>query len=266
MKAAPEARELLELISLLPEGIDNRELDAIFPEVQKRRRALATLWQTSLAYNDGHNRTRVLSPIRAYMALYRQPDTPHQLSMFAYYMGLAGLSSNLGGVHGQTIVRRLTPEIGNLHSIVNLVLETAPACADENLSRGAIKAAINLSRFIRYTQLGSSDTLRLALSIAESLGDKRLQADAAFNLGWVIMNQAPDETERLAQTSLSLHKEVDNVYGQAGLSAHTLPCLRGSQVLFRMHLAIRSAFHVHFPSEGVPTVARGEPCALNPVG
>ncbi|KAJ7219084.1 hypothetical protein GGX14DRAFT_355808 [Mycena pura] len=98
MKAVPEALILLSLISLLPDGIDNSELAAIFPNIAiaKSRRALAALWQTSLAYNDGHNRTRVLSPIRAHMMLYHQSDTEHRMSVLAYYMGLAGLASDLG--------------------------------------------------------------------------------------------------------------------------------------------------------------------------
>ncbi|KAJ7905311.1 hypothetical protein B0H14DRAFT_2167094, partial [Mycena olivaceomarginata] len=91
MKAVPEALTLLSLISLLPDGVNNSELAAIFPSIGKSRRALSTLWQTSLAYNDGHNRTRVLSPIRAHMILYHQSDSAHRVSVLTYYMGLAGL-------------------------------------------------------------------------------------------------------------------------------------------------------------------------------
>ncbi|KAJ7792921.1 hypothetical protein B0H14DRAFT_155781 [Mycena olivaceomarginata] len=54
MKAVPEALTLLSLISLLPDGVDNSELAAIFPSIDKSRRALSILWRTSLAYNDGH--------------------------------------------------------------------------------------------------------------------------------------------------------------------------------------------------------------------
>ncbi|KAJ7219102.1 hypothetical protein GGX14DRAFT_515889 [Mycena pura] len=215
MKAVPEALILLSLISLLPDGIDNSELAAIFPNIVKSRRALAALWQTSLAYNDSHNRTRVLSPIRAHMMLYRQSDTEHRMSVLAYYMGLAGLSSDLGGPHGQVIVKRLTPEVGNLQSIVNLALDSTR----EPLLHGAITAAINLSRFTRYTHLGNPETLRLASVAASKLGDEVLRAEVLYHLAWVTLTVGASgqysDHEQLCREALSLYEQAGNVNGRA---------------------------------------------------
>lgn len=87
---------MLSLISLLPDGVDNTQLGAVFPSIGKSKRALSALWANSLAYNDGKNRTRVLAPIRAHMTLYHQSDAAHRVSVLTYYMGLAALSSDLG--------------------------------------------------------------------------------------------------------------------------------------------------------------------------
>ncbi|KAJ7273529.1 hypothetical protein B0H12DRAFT_496918 [Mycena haematopus] len=219
MKAVPEALTLLSLISLLPDGVDNSELAAIFPSIGKSRRALSALWQTSLAYNDGHNRTRVLSPIRAHMILHHQSDTAHRVSVLTYYMGLAGLSSDLGGPHGQVIVKRLTPEIGNLHSVVNLTLDSTEEVTMQPLLRGAITAAINLSKFIRYTHLGNPETVRLAGVAAKRLGDPVLRADVLYHLAWIsltISTSGQDsDPERLCREALTLYEENGNVTGRA---------------------------------------------------
>ncbi|KAJ7694178.1 hypothetical protein B0H17DRAFT_1058072 [Mycena rosella] len=220
MKAVPEAFTLLSLISLLPDGIDNTQLGVIFPSIPKSRRALSALWQTSLAYNDGHNRTRVLSPIRSHMMLYHQSNTAHRVSVLTYYMGLAGLSSDLGGPHGQAIVKRLTPEIGNLHSIVNLTLDsTGESPTIQPLLRGAITGAINLSKFIRYTHLGNPDTVRLASVAANKLGDPVLRADVLYHLAWIMLSLGTggqnSEHERLCKEALALYEQCGNVNGRA---------------------------------------------------
>ncbi|KAJ6546497.1 hypothetical protein DFH09DRAFT_1171190 [Mycena vulgaris] len=221
MKAVPEAFTLLSLISLLPDGIDNTQLGVIFPSIAKARRALAVLWSTSLAYNDGHNRTRVLSPIRSHMILYHQSDTVHRLSVLTYYMGLAGLSSDLGGPHGQVIVKRLTPEIGNLHSIVNLTIVNLAldSTGESSLLRGAITAAINLSKFTRYTHLGSAETVRLAGVAANKLGDQVLRADVLYHLAWITLSVGTSgqksEDERLCREALALYEQSGNVNGRA---------------------------------------------------
>ncbi|KAJ7458913.1 hypothetical protein FB451DRAFT_1272852 [Mycena latifolia] len=220
MKAVPEALTLLSLISILPDGIDNTQLRAIFPSITQSRRALSALWQTSLAYNDGHNRTRVLSPIRSHMVLYHQSDTAHRVSVLTYYMGLAGLSSDLGGPHGQNIVKRLTPELGNLHSIVNLILDsTGESSTIQPLLRGGITAAINLSKFIRYTHLGNPETVRLASVAAEKLGDPVLRADILYHLAWMTLTLARGGEnvgpKRLCKEATGLYEQAGNASGQA---------------------------------------------------
>ncbi|KAJ6513859.1 hypothetical protein C8R47DRAFT_622709 [Mycena vitilis] len=219
MKAVPEALTLLSLISLLPDGVDNAQLGSIFPSISKSKRALSTLWQTSLAYNDGHNRTRVLSPIRAHMILYHQSDSAHRVSVLTYYMGLAALSSELGGPQGQAIVKLLTPEIGNLHSVVQLALDSTTEPTMQPLLRGAITAAINLSKFMRYTHLGNLETVRLASVAADKLGDPVLRADVLYHLAWLTLSVGTSgqnsDHERLCKEALSLYKEAENVSGLA---------------------------------------------------
>jgi hypothetical protein len=218
MKACPEALELLVLLSLLPDGIENKMLSAMFPEFQNAQKALATLWQTALAYHSGKGRTRILSPIRSHMIQNYTPNSSHLLSLMAYYMGLAGIAVNLGGRHGPSIVNRLTQDIGNTHSVLNIAL--APnSSRDTNFLRGAIRAAIDLSKFNRYSSLGNTETLEHALLMAKSMGDELLEADVTFHLAWASksMGTAPiDGVERMNRQALHIYKQHDYIRGQAG--------------------------------------------------
>ncbi|KAJ7029366.1 hypothetical protein C8F04DRAFT_42446 [Mycena alexandri] len=218
MKAVPEAFTLLALMSLLPDGIDNSQLVVIFPGIHKCRLALSALWQMSLAYNDG-TRTRVLSPIRSHMMLHHQSDTSQRVSMLTYYMGLAGLCSDLGGPHGDAIISRLRPEIGNLQSIVHLVLNsTKESPSMQPLLRGAITAAIDISKFVRYTRLGNPETMQLASVAVNKLDDPVLQAHTLYHLAFVILDTGDknsDFGEHACTTALSLYEENGNLNGRA---------------------------------------------------
>lgn len=225
--AVPEAVHLLALLSLLPDGVDNRKVEAIFKDINMPRRALSTLWRTSLAYVAGNNRTHVLAPIRAHMLLHHHPTKSASLnSALSYYMGFVGIASELGRIHGQIIVERMTPDVGNFHSIIYLALD-ANTGLEEDIVRGGIGAAIDLSRFTRYTHLGVIDTMRAARDAAERLGDNALLAKATFHLAWLAVTlKTADNKEALCNTAASLFEEDGNTFDLAG----KLPCL-----VFRSH-------------------------------
>jgi hypothetical protein len=225
MKAVSEAFQLLALISLLPDGLENKELLDIVPSMKKSKAALSTLWQTALAYND-RQRTRVLSPIRAYMLSNEKPQSQYLISLITYYLGLAGLTSDLGTLHGQTIVGRLIPELGNLHSVIDVAFTSEDLQLDEQFQRGAIKGAVNLSRFHRYTSLGNPDTMRHALMVARRINDKSLCAETYFNLAYYTSYQSGiNQAERLelCQSALTLYEEIGDKSGQAGMYASHSP-------------------------------------------
>ncbi|KAJ7600604.1 hypothetical protein C8J56DRAFT_880270 [Mycena floridula] len=214
IQAVPEAISLLALMSLLPDGTQIRHLTTLFPGMKKPRQALSALWQTSLAYAVGSTETRVLSPIRSYMIKHHPQPLENTLPMITFFIGLAGLSSELGSDHGGAIVAQLTPAIGNFHAMVNLALE--PIEGDENLSRLAVKAAIDLSKFQRYTNLGNVETLRLALTAAERIGESRLIAGCLFHIAWLLDSRDErQESEVNCRKALALYEEIGDMSEQA---------------------------------------------------
>lgn len=213
MRAVPEALELLSLISLLHD-VENRKIQSIFPNIVECRKALSTLWQTTLAFNDGSGRTRVLSPIRAYMTRHHNARS-HLRSMIAYYMGLAALSSELGGTHGKHIIYQLMPDIWNIHSAVKLALQGRYEEPDDSFLRGAIKASIDFSKFARYAGL-EAEILHLALVNSQTLADRPLQADILFHLAWhKYVSASHVDAESCCERAGRLYEETANLRGQA---------------------------------------------------
>ncbi|KAJ7809916.1 P-loop containing nucleoside triphosphate hydrolase protein, partial [Mycena leptocephala] len=69
----PHSKDLLSLLSMLPDGLSNVELvQSKFP-IDNIQGCKAALIRTALAYSDGHKRLKVLVPIREYMQKHQPP-------------------------------------------------------------------------------------------------------------------------------------------------------------------------------------------------
>ncbi|KAJ7780912.1 P-loop containing nucleoside triphosphate hydrolase protein, partial [Mycena metata] len=75
MKSVPHSRELLGLLSMLPDGLSDLELQQSKLPIDNILTCKAALIRTSLAYQDKQKRLRVLVPIQEYMQQY-YPPTP----------------------------------------------------------------------------------------------------------------------------------------------------------------------------------------------
>lgn len=107
-----------------------------------------------------------------------------------------------------------------MQSIFNLSLDsTEESPSIQPLLRGAITAAINLSKFIRYTHLGNPETMQLASVAANKLGDPVLRADAMYHLAFITFSVGTSgqdsDHERLCREALALYEENGNVNGRA---------------------------------------------------
>ncbi|KAJ7493532.1 P-loop containing nucleoside triphosphate hydrolase protein [Mycena latifolia] len=73
MNFVPGAKELLGLLSILPDGLSDVELLQSKLPIQNVRRCKATLLGTSLAYIDNNKRLRSLVPIREHVLQFHPP-------------------------------------------------------------------------------------------------------------------------------------------------------------------------------------------------
>ncbi|KAJ7108901.1 P-loop containing nucleoside triphosphate hydrolase protein [Mycena crocata] len=83
ISSSPHAKDLLSLISLLPDGI--REEDLLLSESR------TSLLRTSLAYIDGAGRLKMLSPLREYIRREYPPSIALFQPLLKYFQQLLGL-------------------------------------------------------------------------------------------------------------------------------------------------------------------------------
>ncbi|KAJ7893746.1 P-loop containing nucleoside triphosphate hydrolase protein, partial [Mycena leptocephala] len=73
LKSFPPSKDLLSLMSMLPDGLSDAELVQAKLPIDNILGCKAALIQTTLAYSDEHKRLKALVPIREYMQKIRPP-------------------------------------------------------------------------------------------------------------------------------------------------------------------------------------------------
>jgi tetratricopeptide (TPR) repeat protein len=143
----PEAIELLSVLSHLPDGLLSWEdnLDSVATSFEQPHHLVAVLLRTALAYIqvDNNGTLRVLSPIRHYI-LKKHPANPSRLlALETFHENLilkyAGVPI---GSDYPTAVQRLSPEIGNINSVLMNALQHHP-------SEKFIRMGYVMSKFLR---------------------------------------------------------------------------------------------------------------------
>ncbi|KAJ7686192.1 hypothetical protein B0H17DRAFT_719947 [Mycena rosella] len=152
MMALPNARQLLSLLSLLPDGILETalvEMSLPFDDVQKCR---ITLIRTSLAYIGGDRRIKILAPIREYMrATY--PIPPHIFRPLKNHIySLVRLSRNFEFLPSPGVVHILSNNLGNIHTVIMRALDShgSPSELKETVS-----CIMELAKFSYFTNFAS---------------------------------------------------------------------------------------------------------------
>ncbi|KAJ7476748.1 hypothetical protein FB451DRAFT_1132081 [Mycena latifolia] len=119
MLALPELRELLSLLSILPDGLSDTELVQSKLPIDNILACKAMLLSTSLAYLDDRKRLKSLVPIREYihtrdppMARIIQPLHQHFQELLEVYETYHGTVSNPG------TAARISSNLKNIHNIL----------------------------------------------------------------------------------------------------------------------------------------------------
>ncbi|KAJ7455439.1 hypothetical protein FB451DRAFT_1373164 [Mycena latifolia] len=117
LASAPHSRDLLSLLSILPDGLADADLLQSKLPIQNVLACRAALLRTSLAYTDDQRRLKALVPIREYMqkmhppiALMVQPVLKHFMQLLELYDTYAGTASSSG------IVTRITSNFANIQN------------------------------------------------------------------------------------------------------------------------------------------------------
>jgi hypothetical protein len=167
----PGTKELLALLSILPDGLSDVELVQIQLPIENILTCKATLLGTSLAYMDDTKRLKSLSPIREHVHRFHPPQPALIRPLRTHFNHLLDLFKKYGGalqVAGR--VSQITSNLGNLHQLLVQGLDGEnPDLAD------TIRCAISLADFRRQLGHGPTALLEQIPSLLPQLGDHQLE-------------------------------------------------------------------------------------------
>ncbi|KAJ7793992.1 hypothetical protein B0H14DRAFT_3558461 [Mycena olivaceomarginata] len=146
------AKELLSLLSVLPDGLSNTELRVMQSELPIKDfwQCKAVLLGTALAYNDDKKRFKSLVPIREYVQHF-YPPSPHLIHPLRKHLHLlVNMYQKYYGTHGMSgQMEQLTSNLGNLQQLLMLGLDSSNSDLVDTL-----RCAISLNSFSRITGHG----------------------------------------------------------------------------------------------------------------
>ncbi|WP_441286589.1 tetratricopeptide repeat protein [Sorangium sp. KYC3313] len=202
-----EARRLLAVLAVLPDGVAQRDLAAVIPDAGPA--AARVLAHMRLAYFEG-GRLKMLSPVREYVKAAHPPAAEDLGQAMAHYGELARTFGPVPGTPGGTeATARLAPEAANLDGVIRRGLEEAAAGR-------WIEAAVALTHFARFSGHSAPMPLGRALEVAQRAGDERRAALCTQSLGDIALSHSQhDEARARYQEALPLHRQVGDVLGEA---------------------------------------------------
>jgi hypothetical protein len=117
--AVPHSKDLLSLLSMLPDGLSDAELRQSRIPIDDILRCKAALLRTSLAYNDNQGRLNSLVPVREYMHKLH-PPAPHIVRpLLKYYHQLLEVYQvNRGTMSHPGVSVRITANFANIQNIL----------------------------------------------------------------------------------------------------------------------------------------------------
>ncbi|MBX7224196.1 MAG: tetratricopeptide repeat protein [Blastocatellia bacterium] len=216
-RLTPEARHLLALLGLLPNGVAHPDLTELLHAAGPE--AASALRKVGLAFDSDDHRLRVLAPIREYLKAHHPPVPEALAEATRHYLTLGALGEQVGTAAGQTVTARLLPEVENIET----VLESAWAAADRS---PAYRAACGLGKLFMFNGYGSPAILEKAVAVAGKYSEVLEQADCILQLGGIAL-QRSNHIEALEhfKKALILFERIKYLPGQ-------IECTKGLGNLF----------------------------------
>ncbi|KAJ7489216.1 P-loop containing nucleoside triphosphate hydrolase protein, partial [Mycena latifolia] len=119
MTSSPAAKELLSLLSILPDGLSDVELLQSDLPIRNILKCKAALLRTSLAYNDDRNQLKTLAPIREYIKHINPPSPLIIQPLRTYFHELIGFAKTYHGqISGVQAAGRIILNLANVQNVL----------------------------------------------------------------------------------------------------------------------------------------------------
>ncbi|KAJ7452941.1 hypothetical protein FB451DRAFT_1521160 [Mycena latifolia] len=170
LSSSPHAKNLLSLLSILPDGITDDDLiicKVPLPNVPHSRTSLV---RTSLAYVDGGGRLKALSPIREYIRRVYPPSTSLSKPLRTYFQELFTIWEIHQQLPSADLVPKIVSYLGNINGLMlQGLIDDQPALSDIGHS------ILTLNQFSHTMLKGSSSLTQHLPHLIEMTGDSRLR-------------------------------------------------------------------------------------------
>ncbi|KAJ7761684.1 P-loop containing nucleoside triphosphate hydrolase protein [Mycena metata] len=174
----PGSRDLLGLLSILPDGLSDVELrQSNFP-IENILGCKSALLRTALAYTDDHKQLKTLVPIREYVGKLSPPTQEMTRPLLKYFQDLLRLYIVNGGKESAVLsIDRITSNYKNIQNILRNGLQQGhPNMAD------SVYCTCDFNRFSRLIGLGRTLLLGDITALVLNLEDHRLKAYLATEM------------------------------------------------------------------------------------
>ncbi|KAJ7100546.1 hypothetical protein C8R44DRAFT_859395 [Mycena epipterygia] len=150
MASHPGAKDLLSLLSILPDGLSDVELGHCNLPIKDILACRAILLQTSMGYCDNKNRLKSLVPIREHIKNFYPPSPLLFHPLCQYFRSLLHIYKKCEGLHqNDTGINQIAANFGNLQQV--LLLELHPNNPDIT---DAINCTLYLNSYAYRTGYG----------------------------------------------------------------------------------------------------------------
>jgi hypothetical protein len=166
-----DSKTLLSLLSILPNGLSDRELINAKLPIPNILSCKAALLATSLAYQDGNKRLLALMPVREHIQQFLPPSTSLIHALCNHFHSLLQLyQKHWGRGQMQSIVNQITLNLGNLQEVLQQGLQ------NNDLHSGkAISCILSLNSFYRLTGRHHTSLMDYIHPILLQLSDRCLE-------------------------------------------------------------------------------------------
>ncbi|KAJ6470468.1 hypothetical protein C8R45DRAFT_1166124 [Mycena sanguinolenta] len=170
-RLSSESKELLNLLSILPNGLSDAELVQSKLPIPNILSCKAVLLATCLAYQNNNKRLLVLVPIREHIQQLLPPTPLLIYSLCQHFYALLKLYKKYDGEKLHHVVSQITMSLGNLQSVLQrgLWLTNNPNLED------TIYCIISLNSFYRVTNGGVTPLMDQVQHILAEISDPQLK-------------------------------------------------------------------------------------------
>lgn len=155
-RITPGARELLRLLSILPDGLSDAELTESNLPIADIQACKSVLIATSLAYKDAKGRLRSLVPIREHIQQFSPPSEDLVQAIRKSFRHLLTLYQKHNGTYLGVILPQITANLANLEEVLQRGLDPGSPDLSET-----IQCVLALNSFFRVTRSAETQLLQI---------------------------------------------------------------------------------------------------------